>query len=90
MTQGLSRVEELFEARIPKTTAEISDLDGIISIKHNDNGTVIEIVAETLEEEEYYFDENCEILVKEGQEVKQKQVIARQKKEKQRIFSNFS
>ncbi|NUJ97624.1 DNA-directed RNA polymerase subunit beta' [Candidatus Gracilibacteria bacterium] len=90
MTQGLSRVEELFEARTPKTTAEISDLDGIISIKHNDNGTVIEIVAHTLEEEEYYFDENCEILVKEGQEVKQKQVIARQKKEKQRIFSSFS
>jgi hypothetical protein len=27
MAQGLSRVEELFEARSPKLVAEISDLD---------------------------------------------------------------
>jgi len=27
MTQGLSRVEELFEARNPKAVAEISDID---------------------------------------------------------------
>jgi len=27
MTQGLARVEELFEARTPKLVAEISDID---------------------------------------------------------------
>jgi len=27
MTQGLARVEELFEARNPKVVAEISDID---------------------------------------------------------------
>jgi len=27
MAQGLSRVEELFEARSPKVSAEISDID---------------------------------------------------------------
>jgi len=27
MTQGLSRVEELFEARLPKVLAEIADID---------------------------------------------------------------
>jgi len=27
MTQGLARVEELFEARTPKVLAEISDID---------------------------------------------------------------
>ncbi len=32
ITQGLPRVEELFEARRPKKTAVISELDGIVSI----------------------------------------------------------
>jgi len=36
MTQGLARVEELFEARIPKAIAEISDIAGTIAIEHSD------------------------------------------------------
>ncbi len=34
MTQGLARVEELFEARNPKLVAEISDIDGIVEVEH--------------------------------------------------------
>src|SRR2546430_12527182 len=29
ITQGLPRVEELFEARVPKDKAEISEIDGV-------------------------------------------------------------
>ena len=32
ITQGLPRVEELFEARIPKGKAEISHIDGIVEV----------------------------------------------------------
>ena len=32
ITQGLPRVEELFEARIPKGKAEISQIDGIVEV----------------------------------------------------------
>jgi len=89
MTQGLARVEELFEARNPKVVAEIADIDGIVSIEHNDDNTVLRITAETLEEEEYYFGEDFEVLLKEGQKVKAKQVVARNKKEKQRVTAAF-
>lgn len=90
MTQGLSRVEELFEARSPKMTAEIADIEWVVTVVHEDKGTTLTITSETLEEEEYYFAENMEILVREGQEIKEKTVIARLKKEKQRILSSFS
>ena len=39
ITAGLPRVEELFEARIPKGKAEISHIDGIVEIIRGDTGT---------------------------------------------------
>lgn len=41
MTQGLARVEELFEARNPKLVAEISDINGIVSVEHTDGGLCV-------------------------------------------------
>ena len=67
MTQGLARVEELFEARNPKLVAEISDIDGIVEVEHIDGGAIVSITAHTLEEEEYYFGEDFEVAVKVGQ-----------------------
>lgn len=90
MTQGLARVEELFEARNPKVVAEISDIDGIVSVEHINNGAIVRVTAHDFEEDEYYFSEDYEMAVKEGQQVKAKQIIARNKKEKQRIVANFS
>lgn len=54
MTQGLTRVEELFEARTPKALAEISDIDGIVSVEQNDDAIVVSVTAHELQEEEYY------------------------------------
>src|SRR5213079_3078579 len=39
ITAGLPRVEELFEARIPKGKAEISHIDGIVEIIRGDGPT---------------------------------------------------
>ena len=89
MTQGLARVEELLEARNPKLVAEISDIDGIVEVEHDDNQVVVSVTAHTLEEEEYYFSEKCEIAVKEGQQIKAKQILARNKEEKSRITATF-
>ena len=36
ITAGLPRVEELFEARIPKGKAEISHIDGIVEMVRGD------------------------------------------------------
>ena len=38
ITQGLPRVEEIFEARKPKGEAIISEIDGIVSIKKGEKG----------------------------------------------------
>ena len=39
ITAGLPRVEELFEARVPKGKAEISHIDGVVEIVRGDTGT---------------------------------------------------
>ena len=75
MTQGLARVEELFEARNPKLVAEISDIDGIVDVEHSDSGLVVSVTAHNLEEEEYYFSSDFEVAVKEGQQIKAKQMV---------------
>ena len=44
ITQGLPRVEEIFEARIPKGKASLSELNGIVkNVKDNKNAKVITI-----------------------------------------------
>jgi len=89
MTQGLARVEELLEARNPKVVAEISDIDGTVSVEHDNNQVIVSVTAHDLQEEEYYFSEDFEVAVKEGQTIKPKQILARNKKEKSRITAGF-
>lgn len=90
MTQGLARVEELFEARAPKVEAEISDINGVVEIIHEENKTILRVVSENLEEQEYYYTDKFEVVVKEWAEIKAKQIIARNKAEKQRITADFA
>ncbi|MEX2054664.1 MAG: DNA-directed RNA polymerase subunit beta', partial [Candidatus Andersenbacteria bacterium] len=45
ITQGLPRVEELFEARNPKGEAVMSEIDGTVEIKNEKNETVIEVTS---------------------------------------------
>ena len=89
MTQGLARVEELFEARTPKVEAEIVDIDWTASINTNEENIIVTVTAEDIKREEYYYSSKFEIAVKVGSEVKAKQIIARNKAEKQRLTSKF-
>jgi len=90
MTQGLARVEELFEARNPKVVAEISDIDWTISIEHTDEWIIVRVTWNELVSDEYYFNENFEVSVKLGQELKAKQIIARNKEERQKVTTKFA
>ena len=45
ITQGLPRVEELFEARIPKGKAEISHIDGIVEVIAGDTGRKVKVIS---------------------------------------------
>ncbi|MDQ7009611.1 MAG: DNA-directed RNA polymerase subunit beta' [Candidatus Gracilibacteria bacterium] len=90
MTQGLSRVEELLEARIPKSIAEISDIEGIVEVNNVDKNTIVKVTATELVTDEYYYSDKFEVAVKVGQEVKAKQIIARNKVERQRLTTKFA
>jgi len=90
MAQGLSRVEELFEARSPKVSAEISDIDWIVQIEQVDSTIVVRVIAEDLYNEEYYHEDNFDVVVKVGQTIKAKQVLAKSNIDKQKIVSLFA
>ncbi|MBR3617071.1 MAG: DNA-directed RNA polymerase subunit beta' [Acholeplasmatales bacterium] len=72
ITQGLPRVQELFEARKPKGKATISEIDGKIkSITNTRAGKLITVSnEETGEEESYTVDATSELLVSQGDEIK--------------------
>jgi DNA-directed RNA polymerase subunit beta' len=65
ITQGLPRVEELFEARVPKTSAVVSEISGRVEIVEQEGERKIRVKAEDNEEREYQIPAAAEILVKD-------------------------
>ncbi len=67
ITQGLPRVEELFEARPPKGKATVATLKGIVSIKDNEEKT-LKIITVTSPDNtlDYKIPATAKILVNEG------------------------
>ena len=71
ITQGLPRVEELFEARRPKRCGLIAKIDGTVRITEEKKSNVIVITnKETLEEEKIGIPYGINPLVNNGDEVK--------------------
>ncbi|MDW7670819.1 MAG: DNA-directed RNA polymerase subunit beta' [Bacillota bacterium] len=66
ITQGLPRVEELFEARKPKGLAIISEIDGTVSIVENKKKREVHVRDET-DEKVYEIPFGSRIRVKDGQ-----------------------
>ena len=66
ITSGLPRVEELFEARIPKGYAVLSDIDGIIAIQSDAEGRRIKVISTEEYREDYSLAEGYELLVRAG------------------------
>ncbi|MDH5533696.1 MAG: DNA-directed RNA polymerase subunit beta' [Candidatus Pacebacteria bacterium] len=66
VTQGLPRIEELFEARTPKSQAPITQLAGKVTIEPTEKNTLIKITSENDEEVVYKVTNNSEFLVKDG------------------------
>ncbi len=54
ITQGLPRVEELFEARRPKKTSVVADFDGQISIEEDKKARHVKLTNELTGEEKLY------------------------------------
>ena len=71
ITQGLPRVEELFEARRPKRCALIAKMDGTVRIAEEKKSNVVIITNDDLKtEEKVTIPYGIRCLVKDGDEVK--------------------
>ncbi len=78
ITQGLPRVEELFEARVPKDKADIAEIDGVVEIV-KDEGTgarTVRVVSTNVFFDEYQLPEGTKLLVSDRDHVQKDQVIA--------------
>jgi DNA-directed RNA polymerase subunit beta' len=77
ITSGLPRVEELFEARVPKGAAVLSDIDGLVEITSDDEGRRLRVVSREEFREDYALPEGAQLLVEDGEEVEPGTILAR-------------
>ena len=77
ITQGLPRVEELFEARIPKGKAIISEIDGELEIIRQEQTRKVKVTSKEEFEISYPLEAQMQSLVKNGEEVMEGQELAR-------------
>src|SRR5438270_4079868 len=78
ITQGLPRVEELFEARVPKDKAEISEIDGVVEVVKDENSSArtVRVVSTNVFFDEYPLPEGSKVLVNDQERVHKDQTIA--------------
>ena len=69
ITQGLPRVQELFEARNPKAKATIAEIDGKISKIKEDHGKYKISITNKLETKEHVTNYGSKLCVEKGTEV---------------------
>ena len=79
VTQGLPRVEELFEARTPKVLSPLTEVSGKVEIINKPEGVVVKVRSvgiKPVEEREYLIPVTSELLVKDGDAVSVGQQLA--------------
>ncbi|MFC1994985.1 DNA-directed RNA polymerase subunit beta' [Chloroflexota bacterium] len=67
ITSGLPRIEELFEARIPKGQAIISEIDGVAEVVQNEEGRQIKVASSEVYHDEYPLPAGWQAEVSNGQ-----------------------
>ncbi|MFC1963665.1 DNA-directed RNA polymerase subunit beta', partial [Chloroflexota bacterium] len=77
ITSGLPRVEELFEARLPRTQSIISEIGGVAEITRVEEGRSIKIVSSDVYRDEYSIPDGYEVSVDDGQQIEAATVLAR-------------
>jgi DNA-directed RNA polymerase subunit beta' len=82
ITQGLPRVEELFEARIPKGKAIIAEIDGELEIIRQEGARKVRVISKEEFEVSYPVEAKMQALVKNGDDVMEGQELARDAKGK--------
>lgn len=76
ITSGLPRVEELFEARVPKNVGVMSEIEGTAEILEKEGGRIIRVTSISTFYDEYPIPSGWQITVKDGQYVEARDVLA--------------
>ena len=76
ITSGLPRVEELFEARVPKGAAILADIDSTVTIEVEDEARRLRMYSREEFREDYALPENADLLVDEGEYVEPGEILA--------------
>ncbi len=77
ITSGLPRVEELFEARIPKAHAIISEIDGVSETVQDGEARWIKVTSSEFYSDHYDLPKGAKLLVENGDWVDQGAILAR-------------
>ena len=76
ITQGLPRVEELFEARNPKAEATMADIDGQVYItKTNNKEYLVRIQSPTAAKDVYALPSGVQTSVRDGEQINSGEVV---------------
>jgi DNA-directed RNA polymerase subunit beta' len=76
ITSGLPRVEELFEARVPKGEAVLSEIDGNVEVVREADARVIRVISRETYSDEQALRPNYRVTVASGDRVEVGQVLA--------------
>ena len=76
ITVGLPRVEELFEARVPKGAALLADIDGDVELQSTEDNRILRVVYSEEVREEYPLPEGAEVMVDDGDIVEPGMILA--------------
>ena len=82
ITQGLTRVEELFEARNPRTSAQLADISGSVKVSHQGGKTTIVIHEEIPGEDSYRLQAGFDVVVEKGEKVAERTILAKSRFDK--------
>ena len=70
ITQGLPRVQEIFEARNPKGKATISEINGVVTEIEEQNGKFVITVANDVDKKQHTSNYGAKLAVSKGEEVR--------------------
>jgi len=76
ITSGLPRVEELFEARVPRSPAVLAEIDGRVKIVEEKERKLIVLSSGEYHQEEYLIPQGYKVTVKSGDLIKIHQALA--------------
>jgi DNA-directed RNA polymerase subunit beta' len=77
ITQGLPRVQEIFEARVPKGKALLAEIDGVVQIAKDDDGVrTVRVVSSEIYTDEYGLPKGYVAVIENEIDVGEGQLLA--------------